>query len=436
MDHTFLIAFFDVLNRQFNYAVLRGAEGLPEKNSGRDIDILVAPHEFKQILRFTATLAEQHHLKIFSLTRDPSFWSLCLGDSKKIFMLEFWFAFNIYGVNRIDVSEFLDARIFNGKIYCLPPVYSFCGKYIFSRSCGQPYPRKYQALQSDVLLHHKPELEIILNKSQMGRHLSYEEWESCTRTRLWFRSLSFELLMHPLKLVRSIGGGGKHWLRRLMCPQGMAISFSGPDGCGKTTVIELLRERLAVNPPMLFHFRPSLLPNLGEVAHKAGAVKEVDRNFDRPHRGQRKGLISSLIRLAYYSCDYVIGYAVRILPLQQRKHIVFFDRYFTDIIVDGERSSIFLNYRFLARLRHFIPGCQYNFLFRVDPERILNRKQELSGEVIERIYSRLEYLASCDGSYYWIDNNGTPEQAVEQILEILLCCQHRKCSGFLPFSSK
>ena len=87
MDHTFLIAFFDVLNRQFNYAVLRGAEGLPEKNSGRDIDILVAPHEFKQILRFTATLAEQHHLKIFSLTRDPSFWSLCLGDSKKIFML-------------------------------------------------------------------------------------------------------------------------------------------------------------------------------------------------------------------------------------------------------------------------------------------------------------------------------------------------------------
>ena len=40
MDRTFLIAFFDVLNRQFNYAVLRGAEGLPEKNSGRDIDIL------------------------------------------------------------------------------------------------------------------------------------------------------------------------------------------------------------------------------------------------------------------------------------------------------------------------------------------------------------------------------------------------------------
>lgn len=211
-----------------------------------------------------------------------------------------------------------------------------------------------------------------------------------------------------------------------MCPQGMAISFSGPDGCGKTTVIELLRERLAVNPPILFHFRPSLLPNLGEVAHKAGAVKEVDRNFDRPHRGRRKGLISSLIRLAYYSCDYMIGYAVKILPLRQQKHIVFFDRYFTDIIVDGERSSIFLNYRFLARLRHFIPGCQYNFLFRVDPERILNRKQELSGEAIERIYSRLEYLASCDGSYYWIDNNGTPEEAVQQILNILLEQQHRK----------
>ena len=43
-----------------------------------------------------------------------------------------------------------------------------------------------------------------------------------------------------------------------------------------------------------------------------------------------------------------------------------------------------------------------------------------------RIYTRLEYLASCDGSYYWIDNNGTPEEAVQQILNILLEQQHRK----------
>ena len=73
------------------------------------------------------------------------------------------------------------------------------------------------------------------------------------------------------------------------------------------------------------------------------------------------------------------------MPLRQRKRIVLFDRYFTDIIVDGERSSIFLNYKFLAFLRHFVPQCRYNFIFRVKPETIRARKQELEIEDMERI---------------------------------------------------
>ena len=90
------------------------------------------------------------------------------------------------------------------------------------------------------------------------------------------------------------------------------------------------------------------------------------------------------------------------------------------MIVDGERSSIFLNYKFLAFLRHFVPKCQYNFIFRVDPETIRARKQELEIGDMERIYSRLEYLCSQDRRYIWIDNNGTPEEAVSQILDVLL----------------
>lgn len=303
-------------------------------------------------------------------------------------------------------------------------ILTFLPKYLYSRILGAVYPKKYQVVRKTAFAYGGEYLESTLKEISLGGDSRY--WDRARKWTLRLRSFFSAFCHRPARAVYFMMEFLTRYVLDLFRRRGLMVSFSGPDGCGKTTVIELLRERLAVNPPILFHFRPSLLPNLGEVAHKAGAVKEVDRNFDRPHRGRRKGLISSLIRLAYYSCDYMIGYAVKILPLRQRKHIVFFDRYFTDIIVDGERSSIFLNYRFLARLRHFIPGCQYNFLFRVDPERILNRKQELSGEAIERIYSRLEYLASCDGSYYWIDNNGTPEEAVQQILNILLEQQHRK----------
>ena len=95
---------------------------------------------------------------------------------------------------------------------------------------------------------------------------------------------------------------------------------------------------------------------------------------------------------------------------------MFFDRYFTDIIVDSERSSIFLNYTWLCWLRHLVPSCQRNFFIRVKPETILSRKQELALEDIRVIYERLEYLAARDGRCVWIDNNGTPEEAARQII--------------------
>ena len=122
----------------------------------------------------------------------------------------------------------------------------------------------------------------------------------------------------------------------------------------------------------------------------------------------------------------VFGYMVKVLPLRQRKRIIFFDRYYSDIVVDHERSGIFLGHKFLAWWRHFIPSCQYNFFFKVDPDIILARKQELTKEAIERIYNRMEYLASVDQNCYWINNDGTPEDAVRQMLTVIAERQHQK----------
>lgn len=419
MDHTFLIAFFDALNRQFNYAVLRNEEGLPYYIASRDIDILIHPSQFQLLKNCLLNLIHQYELKLLLVTTQQDCCGITIGDSKTIIQIDLLKNTDIVGVAFFDTETLLLRRIFNGAVYHLPSLEALVIKAVYCFALGAALPDRY--MEKYIKMSSEDQKGVLCELAKINCSLQNLPPKGILR-----KKLIQNLIRRPRNTMANLFSSLWYRLWRCVSPSGCTISFSGPDGCGKTTVIELLRERLAVNPPILFHFRPSLLPNLGEVAHKAGAVKEVDRNFDRPHRGRRKGLISSLIRLAYYSCDYMIGYAVKILPLRQRKHIVFFDRYFTDIIVDGERSSIFLNYRFLARLRHFIPGCQYNFLFRVDPERILNRKQELSREAIERIYSRLEYLASRDGSYYWIDNNGTPEEAVQQILNILLEQQHRK----------
>lgn len=423
--NSFLIALFELLNREFSYAVLRNYEMLPDHNPSRDIDLLIPEKEVKRLKPQLRKLIAKHNCRILYTNEDNQFLTIVLADAAyELFQLDLQYNFAWMGIDLLDENEVLKTRLFNGRVYHLNELYTFLPKYLYSRILGAPYPEKYAEIRSRAVETAGEELDRILYDLSL-RAGSLDYWDKTGKWNLRFRAFLTALKHSPLQAVRRMVSFLWFYFIMLFIRRGLLISFSGPDGCGKTTVIELLRERLNVNPPQLFHFRPTLLPNLSEVGAKAGVVKEVDRNFDNPHRGKRKGAVSSLIRLGYYSCDYVIGYVLKVLPLRQRKHIVFFDRYFTDVIADSERSSIFLNYKFLAWLRHFIPGCQYNFLFRVDPERILGRKQELSREAIERIYSRLEYLVPRDQHYAWINNNGTPEEAVQQILNILLEQQNR-----------
>lgn len=430
MKTPFLSRFFEMLNEHFTYAVLRNHEGLPETISSRDIDILLAVSELHQFQRRLAVLLDETGWRILYVNRDDQFWTVVLGaDSaaKEIepIQIDIMFSLSVMGIVLLDEKQILQARLSNGKVFFLRPQYVFLCKYVYSRILGAKYPEKYAELRRKLLPEESAAVEAEL-QMLAGRKHGMDFWETAGKWRLRRIALLRALLRAPFRQFRQGAAYLFFLIRNLFFRRGMMVSFSGPDGCGKTTVIELLRERLNVNPPLLFHFRPELLPNLGEVGTKAGVLKEVDRNFSRPHRAARKGRINSLLRLGYYSGDYILGYAIKVLPLRQRKHIVFFDRYFSDIIVDGERSCIFLNYRFLARLRHIVPGCQYYFFFRVDPDRILSRKQELPKEDIQRIYSRLEYLAARDRNCHWIDNNATPEEAVDQILNILLEKQHRK----------
>lgn len=418
MKTDFLYQLFELLNQNFPYAVLRNHDGLPETCDSRDIDILIERKDLKTLKKTLVALAEKTSCRELYHFQDHQFFSVVYIDEKlETLQLDFQYNFAWMGIDLLDEKMVLTKRIFNGKIYHLPPDLIFLPKYIYCRILGAKYPDKYSHVRTAALEFDSEGVEKILKSLSGGMDL--QAWERSGKWNLRLRTFFAALWRNPLRGIGRMLDFQWCYIRDLFFRRGLMISFSGPDGCGKTTVIEMLMARLAVNPPELFHFRPTVLPNLGETAHKAGVVKEVDRNFDKPHRAKKKGILNSLIRFAYYYTDYVLGYFLKILPLRQRKHIVLFDRYFTDVIVDSERSSIFLNFKFICWMRHFVPMCRYNFIFCVEPETIRSRKQELEVEDMKRIYSRLEYLCARDKRYYKIDNNGTTEDAVRQILDVL-----------------
>ena len=82
-----------------------------------------------------------------------------------------------------------------------------------------------------------------------------------------------------------------YYIKNSIKYKGFSFGFTGPDGSGKTTIINLIIQELSVIYPTikLIHFRPSIIPNLGAAVHKIKLKSEVDNDFSNPHRGNKTG---------------------------------------------------------------------------------------------------------------------------------------------------
>lgn len=201
---------------------------------------------------------------------------------------------------------------------------------------------------------------------------------------------------------------------------GVFLSVSGPDGSGKTTVIDMVITQLGAiygdDAIHYAHFRPTILPRIAEVAKKTRAVKTVDENYSEPHRAKPSGLAGSVARLGYYWLDYFGGYFRKVRPALKRREVMLFDRYYYDMIADSFRSRISLPMPLLRFMGGILPLPEYAFFINVDPKEIYRRKQELTMERIVQLNERYGDLARC-GWLIEINNNDAPEKAAAQIVD-------------------
>ncbi len=419
---------FELLNASTNYAVLRNYKGLPLNNNSRDIDILLEKKEFLKIERKIVDLIIASEFKLTTLFRSEKIITyVCANVSNgKIDLVQFDFFFNtsLFGVLLLDVKSVLKSKEFNGAIYHVSKEYEFLDKYLQLKFLNKPYPQKYKRLEAEMR-QNKLLPKILKETSSTSSLIELEGMSSASfKRRVLFKNFKRK----PFEQLLLLSSFLLNYFKNIVFYKGFSIGFTGPDGSGKTTVIDTIIEELnsVYSAIELFHFRPHLIPNLGEAAHKTKLKSTVDLDYSNPHRGGKTSKSSSFIRLLYYSIDYILGYIIKTRPFLQRRSLVFFDRYFTDIIADSRRSSIFLNPKFLFWFgKLFIPSLDYNILLTANKETILARKQELTAEGIENINKKLNYLADKDG-YYLVLNNGSPAEAVQKITSIIIDKQHQR----------
>ena len=210
----------------------------------------------------------------------------------------------------------------------------------------------------------------------------------------------------PINLLRYLAGDTKRLVRRWKRPNGIFVAILGPDGVGKSSAIGGLHGQIggAFWGERYFHLRPQFF-----VPRKP-APPVTD-----PHAKPPRGKLASSLRLTALLADYCLGYAFQLRQLKPRSHLLVFDRYFFDVLVDPKRFR-FGGPMWLARLyARLVPSPDLVLVLDVDVEIMLARKSELDRAELIRQREAYRRLSVKGSRVSVINTSGTPEEVAYQV---------------------
>lgn len=232
------------------------------------------------------------------------------------------------------------------------------------------------------------------------------------------RALLWQALWRdPLNLLRYwLPEGARMW-HRWRYPTGLFVAVLGPDGAGKSALIEHLRTALAgaFRHSAVYHLQPDMLRH-----------KEDEGPVTAPHARPLHPLWLSLLKMPYYWLDYSLGYLVRLRPQLVRSTLMLFDRYYDDILVDARR------YRYggpswLAHwLQRAIPRPDLFLILDAPAEQLLQRKQELPGPELQRQRVGYHRLATECRNAYVLNASAPAAEVARQASAIILDFLHAR----------
>jgi thymidylate kinase len=155
---------------------------------------------------------------------------------------------------------------------------------------------------------------------------------------------------------------------------GAVLSIVGPDGSGKTTLIDALLQGVLAGRPIMRIRKVGTLPR-----RTMPGITVTEPHKDPPYPF---GL--SYLKTAYVFCDYFLGWWLRIRPFVKAGGWVIVERGWWDIAVDPRRYRMSTPSRLLWALGRLQPLPDLLLILEAPAEVVYARKKELTMEELDR----------------------------------------------------
>jgi thymidylate kinase len=406
------------------YCILTGYEELPDRFD-TDIDFMVEPRDFPRIPALVDAIADETGTRLFqAIAHEISACAFRLASSGSsgiaFIQPDSCSDYRHFGKLWLNADTMLKRRRWHPRGFWIPAAADEFIYYLIKRINKRDFTAAHGARLSQLYREAPPACDEFLRRfwgarsaAALGKMAAVGEWAMLMRDLELFRR---ELRKHSgesfgsraLSFLKS----GLHTLERVLHPTGGWIAFVGPDGCGKSSVIDAVVAEFApaFQKIVRFHLRPKSLP-----ARSNSQVPVTD-----PHGQPVRGGAFSVAKMLYLFGDYWLGYISGVRRNTVRTRLVVFDRYFYDIIVDPKRV-LYGGPRWLPPLlSRLVPRPDLVILLNASPQILWSRKQEVRYEEVVRQQKDYVKLAGRIGRAVVIDAGRPLPEVVVQVREAIL----------------
>ncbi|MCR5703791.1 MAG: hypothetical protein K6G85_04140 [Eubacterium sp.] len=424
------------------YFVLRNFDELPKKNAGKDVDIIIFPGQLKKAKKILKEVYRKNGLPYYDeaifdrlhCTHGMGIEShtgihIDLMEGLVVKGFEFLRFEDAFQHIRKSQGFFAIDEFYEGLLLLVYKLFGYKKPVIkekYWNKIRKAYQQNQEAFQKALGELVSPKLSekicYEIQKNHCDAVISYGKILNKKMRRRIFGRRPVHTMLGILRFV--VGKADRIIFRYGKYSRTFAVL--GPDGVGKSTFIEQLINQLneyyvsdAEDQRFhLYHFRPTLFPNLGMIGKKE--EKKNEKGPSDPHGKQAAGRLSSLFRIMYYTTDYILGWMRYVRQDVHYDRFSVFDRYSYDLLVDPLRTRLNLREgtrRFFVKLT---PKPKIIFILTANPETIYARKQELSPEEIERQQKEYIKISKRDQRVRMLSTNETMDEVVAKAVKIVL----------------